>query len=131
MTIARPVLRAVIDDATRASPRECCGLLLGTDDRIVEAVRARNLAESASRYLIDPEDHIRARRAARVRALEVVGFYHSHPASRAWPSPSDIAEASDEDAVWMIVGVSQGEPEIRLFAIANGQARELTYDVDG
>jgi len=94
----------VIAHARETSPRECCGILLGTAAKIVEAVPATNRARSPNRFLIDPKDHIDARRKARHDALSVVGFYHSHPHSEPYPSESDKAEATYVDSIYVIVG---------------------------
>ena len=95
--LPRAVRDDVIAHAREMAPAECCGLLVGSAREIVAAVRAANLADNPSRFLIDPKDHIRARREARARGLDVVGFYHSHPHSDARPSPTDLAEASYEN----------------------------------
>ena len=97
-------------------PRECCGLPLGTADHIVEAVASENLSADPNRFLIDPADtRRRTPRRARTRGLSVVGFYHSHPRSPAQPSPTDQAEASYEDHLYLIVGLGVDPPELRLF----------------
>ena len=100
-------------------------MLIGRGASIDEAVPARNIAASPTRFLIDPRNHIDARRAARGRGLEVLGFYHSHPRSPAWPSPADVAEAAYPDAVYLIVGLGVGGPDARLFRIERGMAVEL------
>ena len=116
LRIARDALDAVVAHAREAAPAECCGLLLGSPASIVEAARTRNIAEDpASRFLIDPKDHIDGRREARRRSLEVVGFYHSHPRSPAEPSARDRAEASYPDDLYLIVSLLAEPPEIRVF----------------
>ncbi|HKT80255.1 MAG TPA: M67 family metallopeptidase [Vicinamibacterales bacterium] len=107
----------MIGHARAEHPAECCGLLLGRDGRIVEAVPAANLSDDLNRYVIDPKDHIAARRAARERGHSVVGFYHSHPHSEARPSPTDIREASYPDLVYAIVGLASEPPDVRLFRL--------------
>jgi proteasome lid subunit RPN8/RPN11 len=85
--------RATIDRHARAeSPRECCGLLLGRDTDILKAEPTRNLADTATRYLIDPEDHFRILKQARTEGQTIIGAYHSHPASAPVPSPTDLAD---------------------------------------
>jgi len=123
--IRRTALDAVLAHARETAPSECCGILIGSGTRIDETAPARNLAEGPSRYLIDPADHIAARRAARSRGLEVVGFYHSHPRSAAWPSPTDVAEATYPEAVYLIVSLADSGAEARLFRIDLGVASEL------
>ena len=115
MILPRAVRDAVIAHARETAPAECCGVLIGTATAIVEAVRASNLADSPSRFLIDPQDHIRARRDARARGLDVIGFYHSHPRSDAQPSATDLAEASYEDCFYVIVGLTAETVDVRLY----------------
>ena len=124
-TIAPGVLEAVVAHALGVRPSECCGILLGKDDEIVEAVRTGNLAQSANRFLIDPRDHINVRRAARDRGLDVIGFYHSHPSSTGEPSATDLAEASYPDHLYLIVGLGSSPPEARLYRLASGEFLEL------
>ena len=128
MTIASSVVDEVTAHATECQPRECCGVLLGAAGRITKAIRARNIAESSTRFLLDPKAHIEARRRAREEGLEVVGFYHSHPHSRAYPSETDLAEAAYPECVHLIVGFVEGTPEVRLFTYADGQAIERFFD---
>jgi proteasome lid subunit RPN8/RPN11 len=101
-------------------------VLIGRGDRITGAIRTRNIAENPTRFVIDPQDHFEGRRTARAQGLDVVGFYHSHPHSRAYPSPIDLAEAAYPDAVHLIVGLMGSEPDIRLFRLAAGEAQELS-----
>ena len=118
-------LEAIVAHARAECPAECCGMLIGRGASIDEAVRARNIAASPTRFLIDPGDHIDARRAVRGRGLEVLGFYHSHPHSPAWPSPTDVAETAYPDAVHLIVSLLDGGADARLFRIEFGSAIEL------
>ncbi|HEV8211815.1 MAG TPA: M67 family metallopeptidase, partial [Vicinamibacterales bacterium] len=107
---------------------ECCGLLLGRGDEIVEARPARTIADQpASRFLIDPHDHIEGRREARTRGLEVVGFYHSHPRSSSEPSPRDLDEFSYPGHLYAIVSL-RGEPaEVRLFRFEAGNFQRVAF----
>jgi proteasome lid subunit RPN8/RPN11 len=119
------IIAALIAHAREAAPDECCGVLLGRGGEIVEAVRARNAAESAAtRFLVDPKDHIEARRDGRTRGLDVVGFYHSHPRSGAAPSDTDLAEAAYPGNLYVIVGLGADPPEVRVFGFDNGNFRE-------
>jgi proteasome lid subunit RPN8/RPN11 len=62
---------------------------------------------------------------ARDRGLEVVGFYHSHPSTAAWPSPTDVAEATYLESVHLIVSLAGGVVEARLFRIGQGATTEV------
>ena len=127
MTLPAAVESAIIAHALAAAPEECCGLLLGRGDTIVEAVRTRNSAEDRTRrYRIDPRDHFAALRHARQRSLEIIGAYHSHPrlvddsgTTSPAPSPTDVAEAFS-NFVYMIVGVSGRSARMAAFQLIDG-----------
>ena len=127
------VVERVITHARRTAPEECCGLLIGGDAEIVEAVAARNIADRrAIRFLIEPQDHLDALRNARRRGLEVVGFYHSHPRSAATPSETDLAEANYPHHLLLIVGLGpvglgSRSPEIRLYEYSAGSFLQIGY----
>jgi proteasome lid subunit RPN8/RPN11 len=123
--IRREALDVIVAHARAEAPAECCGMLIGRDTSIDEAARAKNIAQSPTRFLIDPKDHIHVRRAARSRGLDVLGFYHSHPHSPAWPSATDIAEAAYPDAVHLIVSLDGSAADARLFRIDRDSAVEL------
>jgi proteasome lid subunit RPN8/RPN11 len=82
-------------------PYECCGLLIGHFDSdgtksVVETYPISNAREESAkrnRFLIQPEELMRGERYAASKKLEVVGFYHSHPESRAVPSQYDLDHA--------------------------------------
>lgn len=91
-------------EARDSAPDECCGLLLGRE-AIEEALPAPNVAaEPRHRFEIDPQTLIDAHRAARAGGLQVIGYYHSHPAGPARPSATDRAQAAGDSRVWAIVG---------------------------
>ena len=98
------VTATLLEEAARAQPRECCGLLLGQGARVAAAVPARNVhASPCDHFEIDPAALIAAHRAARSGGLQVLGYYHSHPNGRTGPSPTDRAAASGDGRIWAIV----------------------------
>jgi len=125
--LPRAIRDAVVAHAREASPFECCGILVGTPHAIVTAVRAANLSESPTRFLIDPHDHIRARREARAARLEVIGFYHSHPRSDAVPSATDLAEASYAGHLYLIVGLAGDDPDVQLYRFTGSSFEAVSF----
>ena len=129
------VVERVIEHARRAAPEECCGLLIGRGADIIEAIAARNIADQrATRFLIEPQDHLDALRRARRRGLEVVGFYHSHPRSAAAPSETDLAEANYPHHLFLIVGLGLAaagarSPDIRLYEYSEGTFLQIGFVV--
>jgi proteasome lid subunit RPN8/RPN11 len=119
--VRRRVLDDVVAHAVAEAPLECCGLLVGTASRIDESVATANLEASRVRFRVDPREHFDLQRSLRGTDRAIVGSYHSHPASRPVPSPSDIAEAYYPGFVYVIVSlVTPESPEIRAFRIDSG-----------
>ncbi len=132
-TLSRSAFDEIVEHARREQPRECCGLLVGHGNatvQILEAVPARNLAEDANRFFLDPVDHIRTRREARNRGLEVVGYYHSHPHSPARPSARDLAEATYVDALYLIVSLATIPALVSVYELTDGAFIEVPTQVD-
>ena len=125
--ITRAALEQIVAHAREAQPAECCGLLLGSGAIIAETVRTRNTSEDPNRFFIDPQAHIEARRDARGRGLEVVGFYHSHPHSPPEPSITDLREASYPDHLYLILSPATDPAEIRLFRLVAASFLEVPF----
>ncbi len=120
MKITKAALDAIVAQAREARPGECCGLLIGTPVRIDAAHPARNLETGTTRFLIDPRDHFAAVHAARESKRFVIGVYHSHPHSPATPSAADLADASYDDYVYLIVSLASEPPTSRLYRLEEG-----------
>jgi proteasome lid subunit RPN8/RPN11 len=129
--IAQPELDRLGKEGASSYPDECCGLLIGRwengEGRVVEEIRPMENARvdsPANRYLIRPEELLRAIREVETQGREVVGFYHSHPDVAAEPSAFDCEHAWPGYG-YVIVSVAQGEPqEIRGWALAE-ESREF------
>lgn len=86
--------------AAACYPRECCGILLGSDSGddqrdVSRAIPCRNVyaGEQADHFELDPKDQFEAQREARKLGIEVVGFFHSHPDTDAYFSTTDLAHS--------------------------------------
>jgi proteasome lid subunit RPN8/RPN11 len=108
--------KAVRAAGEKAYPNECCGVLIGEVDnsgnKIVRHTEAIHNAfedgEQYHRFLITPEDMLRAEQSARTIKLDVIGFYHSHPDHPAVPSAYDKDHALPFYS-YVIVEVKQGK----------------------
>ncbi len=115
-------LATLLEEAQRAHPLECCGLLLGQHGVVAEARPAANVHPDPARHFeIDPKALIAAHRAARMGGPQVLGYYHSHPTGRAEPSATDRAAASGDGRIWAIVAGGQ----VRLWRDLPGQFEPL------
>jgi proteasome lid subunit RPN8/RPN11 len=134
MRVRQPVLDAILDHAWRDRPRECCGLLIGTETVIVEAVVCANAAtEPERRYVIAPDEYFAQIRRCRQlgNGLRVVGAYHSHPLGRPEPSPTDLGEAFT-GFLYLIAGRfgPDAEPEVRAYTLTDGNLHPVNLVPD-
>jgi proteasome lid subunit RPN8/RPN11 len=129
VVITRQVSDAIQSHALETRPEECCGLLAGDGNVISSAYRLHNEAgQPETRYFASPEDLFAAMKAMRQEGLEMMGIYHSHPNSPAYPSKSDVELAFYSDSIYFIVSLS-GNLEICAFRIGGGNISSLDIEV--
>lgn len=146
LVMASAISAQIAAHAEAAYPHECCGCLLGTDaadgTRTVTALmpleNARESEEQYHRFLIAPQDTLRAEQTAAEQGLDVVGVYHSHPDHPARPSEFDREHAlpwwsyvittvthgqAAESRAWRLAEDRQGyaEEELIVGAQVSGQ----------
>lgn len=107
-TVTSAVVAGLLDEARRAYPQECCGLLFGTDHAITAHQPAANVhSVPESRFEIDPQALIAAHRAMRMGGRRLVGYFHSHPSGQCRPSSTDRELAAGDGMIWAIVAADR------------------------
>lgn len=130
LTLSSRQRDAVLAICVRALPNEGCGLFLGSSSGVVaEVVASRNVADSAKVYEIDPAVLLKAYRRADALGLEVLGVFHSHTHSGAYPSPTDVAQAPDPTWHYVIVSLREVPSELKSFRIVDGVITDETVQV--
>ena len=117
-------------------PHECCGVLLGRiNGEGVKQVRAvvrcgnTRIDSPHNRYHIDPRELIGIQRQAREAAMDILGFYHSHPDHPAGWSETDLAEAHWIDCSYVITSVEQGRAaRTNSFELAGEEASKQFHE---
>lgn len=140
LTIRAGDLEAIRAHAREGAPREVCGVLAGrrdADGATVERVfRAANRHPDPTReYVLDPEEQLRILlHVEDDLGLDVVGFYHSHPAGPARLSETDRARATWADASYVLVWLAPevGAASWRWDEVARAfEAEELAVEPGG
>ncbi len=89
-------------------PYEACGVLIGTIDgmtaHVEKALPITNVKRTHRSFELDPKEHYNAWNEAEKNGKEIVGVYHTHPASRADPSHWDEETMENAPSVWLIAG---------------------------
>jgi [CysO sulfur-carrier protein]-S-L-cysteine hydrolase len=130
MRIAQDLYDEMIEHAREEAPNECCGMLASRDGQLVKLYRARNAAASPLRYEIDGADQYRIQMDIYDADLELGAIYHSHTRTEPYPSQTDINLAFYPEALYVIVGLSTSEPDVRAFTIRDGRVDETELVVD-
>ena len=109
-TTAVEVLDDIRRHAAESYPDECCGALIATGGRIIEAYRLPNTTAAGARrrFRISPSDYRRSEERAAEQQGALAGFYHSHPDHPARPSQHDLEQAWP-NLTYVIIAVKAGE----------------------
>ncbi len=131
MRIGKDLIDAIVAHSRDDLPNECCGLIGGSDGAMRSVHRARNAAATWLRYEVHPTDQLRIMDRIEADGEEMVGIYHSHTKSEAYPSQTDInLAAAWPDPLYLICSLADPEdPVVRAFAIRDGQVEEVDLDV--
>jgi [CysO sulfur-carrier protein]-S-L-cysteine hydrolase len=123
---------AIVDHARRDHPDEACGVVAGPEgsDRPVRFVPMVNAARSPTFYEFDSADLLALYKQMAANDEEPVVVYHSHTATEAYPSRTDIALAQEPNAHYVLVSTrSEDETDFRSFRIVDGDVTEEPVEV--
>ncbi len=125
LTLPQPFLDDIVAHALADAPNECCGIIAGEDGRAVKLFRAINAEASPYRYSVEPKDLFRIYRECDDNGWSFLGIYHSHTASEAYPSPTDVRLAFWPEAYYILVSLQDASnPIVRAYRILDGAISE-------
>ena len=132
LTIDRRTYDAIVAHARRDHPDEACGVVAGPagSDRPERFVPMANAARSPTFYEFDSADLLALYREMDDRDEEPVVIYHSHTATEAYPSRTDVSLAMEPGAHYVLVSTrSPDEVEFRSYRIVDGEVTEEQVQV--
>ena len=136
LRIEQDVYDAIVAHAKKDHPDEACGVVAGPEgsDQAERFVPMVNAAGSPTFYEFDPSDLLALYKEMDARDEEPVVIYHSHTATEAYPSRTDIGLAMEPNAHYVLVstrehGNSDGPVEFRSYRIVNGEVTEEEVSV--
>jgi proteasome lid subunit RPN8/RPN11 len=130
MQIPKAIYDQMLDQAREEAPNECCGILGGKDGAASTMYPATNAEQSPLRYTLDPKDLYRITfQEIPENDEEMLAIYHSHTASPAYPSQTDINLATYPDSIYLILSLAEGEQPLRGFRIDDGEVSEVELTV--
>lgn len=132
LTISRDLYDKIVAHARKDHPDEACGVIAGPagSDRPERFVQMENAERSPTFYRFDSQEQLRVWREMDDRDEEPVVIYHSHTATEAYPSRTDISYASEPDAHYVLVSTrSDDEIEFRSYRILDSKVTEEPVEI--
>jgi len=129
--IARAIVDEMIAHAREELPNECCGMVHARDGVPVAVHRVTNEAASPYRYEMNPLQMMRLESARDASGETLFAIYHSHVASEARPSPTDVRmaffppgeigrEPMFPDTYYIVISLASEPPSVRAFHVRTG-----------
>ena len=129
--IARQLVDEMIAHAREELPNEACGMVHASNGLPTSVQRVKNTAASPYRYEMEPLRILELEQRRDERQESLFAIYHSHVASEAWPSLTDVRQAfwppgdTDRepmypDAYYILVSLAEDPPPVRAFLIRRG-----------
>ena len=137
LRLSGEVYSEVIAHALSGLPNEACGLLAAPagGEVVNRFFPVRNAAESSQIYRLDDAEYLQVERTADDEGLTLVAVMHSHTHTTAYPSPTDVRDASAFDPfgalLYVIVSLKEPEPALRCYRILDGAIAEEPVAVEG
>jgi proteasome lid subunit RPN8/RPN11 len=134
LTIAARLRDAIVAHARADHPDEACGVIAGPagSDRPERIIPMTNAERSPTFYRFDSMEQLRVWREMDERDEEPVVIYHSHTATKAYPSRTDVSYASEPQAHYVLVSTADPQvAEFRSFRIRDGVVTEEEVGVTG
>ena len=122
---------AIVAHARRDHPDEACGVVAGPagSDRPLRFVPMLNAARSPTFYEFESSDLLQLYKEMDANDEEPVVIYHSHTATEAYPSRTDISYASEPNAHYVLVSTRSDDDEFRSYRIVDGEVTEEPVEV--
>jgi proteasome lid subunit RPN8/RPN11 len=133
LRLTRDIYMTMIGHTLTGLPDEACGLLVGSygGEEATHIFPTMNAAASALIYEIDPKEMLGVDRAAREMGADIMGVFHSHTHTDAYPSPTDVAQALDPGWHYVLVSLRDTHPVVRSYRIVEGVITEEPVEVPG
>lgn len=130
LTLPQAFLDQVFAHARRDHPDECCGIVAGRDGVATRLFEMDNAERSPTGFTFDSAEWLKVYREIDDADEDLLAVYHSHTATEAYPSRTDVLWAQhNEFQHWLVVSTRAELDEARSFTIADGVVTEEPLEV--
>ena len=131
LRISQTLLDGMVAHARADHPDEACGVIVGPEgsDDPVRFVSMLNADRSPTFFRFDPQEQFALHKEMAANDEEIVVVYHSHTATEAYPSRTDISLATEPQAHYVLVstaesGTDEGRVDVCSYRIVDGVVTE-------
>ena len=131
LILKKESLRRITEHSIREFPNEACGILAGNHGRAEKVYEMTNIEKSPRIFFMDASEQLKVTKEIRNKGQEMVGIYHSHVASEAYPSSHDVELALYPEVSYVIISLRNREdPSTRSFKIVEGKVSEEELKIE-
>jgi len=125
LRVSQALHQQAIAHCQRQSPKEACGILAGhrmpqpgQAGDVVAVYPMTNVEDSAIGYAMDPKEQLAIEKLMRQRGQRMIGIYHSHTATEAYPSSVDVSLSISPDLSYVLVSLKdRSVPDVKSYRI--------------
>lgn len=139
LRLSRHLQDEIIAHCRSRYPKEACGIIagsreqeVGSEGNALQVYPMRNVEDSPIGYSMDPREQLQVEKRMRAAGQRLIGIYHSHTATDAYPSPVDVSRAISPDVSYVLVSLKdRTAPAVRSYRIDGTTVTEEPVQVDG
>jgi len=121
----------LVKHSKREFPNEACGILAGKDGKIEKIYRMTNADKGSKTFFMGPKEQLKVMKEIRNLGLQMLGIYHSHPETEAYPSAHDVELAFYPEVSYVIVSLKdKNSPNMRSFKIIEKKISEEEVKIE-
>lgn len=130
LRLTSAVRNEIVAHALRGLPHEACGLFAADKGTVLAHTffPMTNAAASSELYRLEAQEMLEVEQGADERGIQIIGVMHSHTHTTAYPSPTDVRDASAFDPFggwhYVIVSLKDPLPVVRSYRIVDGAVTE-------
>jgi [CysO sulfur-carrier protein]-S-L-cysteine hydrolase len=131
MRISQGLVDEMVAHAREDLPNECCGMIGGREGEATEVVRVANAAATPLRFEMDPQGQYNALKRIEDGGGELLGIYHSHTKSPAYPSQTDVNQAvAWPEQIYVIVSLADEDaPDVKAYLLKDLKIADVEIDL--
>jgi len=129
--LKKELLEQIMKHSLAELPNEACGILAGKEGNVQQVYEMTNTDKSPQTFFMDAKEQLRVTKEIRNQDKDLLGIYHSHVASEAYPSSHDVELALYPEASYVIISLKdKNNPSVRSFRIVEGEIAEEELKIE-